>query len=290
MLISVIIVNYNTFDLTRNCIQSIIDLTKEVPYEIILVDNASTECDPENFRSIFPNIKLIKTSVNVGFAKGNNLGIENAKGDIIFLLNSDTILIENSIKVLAQRLQSECDTGVISPMLIYPNGIIQCQTDKFPSIFLELIELFRVHKLFSKKNQGRLLLGAFFDHKSVIYPDWFWGAAFMFKREILNLLPSKKLADDFFMYGEDLQWCIEINRLGYKILYLPDTKIIHLVGGSHSLQKVDMIVKNKKKIILKYYGKLYWEIYRYITVFKYYTLRHKNQLQTELLNSFKKIS
>src|SRR5437763_942905 len=95
-MLSIIIINYNTFELTCNCIESVIQYTTTIPYEIILVDNASTECDAELFKKRFPQIKLVKNPENNGFAKGNNLGIKHAEGDAILLLNSDTYLKVNS--------------------------------------------------------------------------------------------------------------------------------------------------------------------------------------------------
>src|ERR1700756_1714891 len=95
--VSIIIVNYNTFDLTCKCISTVIQCTKGIFYEIILVDNASVECDADLFLQKFPTIRLIKSTTNLGFTGGNNLGIENSGGKYILLLNSDTELTEDSI-------------------------------------------------------------------------------------------------------------------------------------------------------------------------------------------------
>src|SRR4030095_1669405 len=95
--ISIIIINYNTFTITSDCIRSVVQFTSGGSHEIILVDNASTECDPENFLKEFPQLILVKSAVNAGFANGNNLGIQRARGEYILLLNSDTILREDSI-------------------------------------------------------------------------------------------------------------------------------------------------------------------------------------------------
>ena len=95
--VSVIIINYNTFVLTSDCIRSVIRCTIGVEYEIIVVDNASTECDANDFLKEFPNIKLVKNKINGGFAYGNNLGIAQATGDHILLLSSDTVLTDDSI-------------------------------------------------------------------------------------------------------------------------------------------------------------------------------------------------
>ena len=106
MQLSIIIINYNTFTLTSNCIQSIHDQLKEVDYEIILVDNASVECDPYLFKNKYPSINLVTSNTNTGFAGGNNLGLQHATGKYILLLNSDTELINNAPKICLDHLFS----------------------------------------------------------------------------------------------------------------------------------------------------------------------------------------
>src|SRR5579859_6527191 len=120
--VSVIIVNYNTFALTCACVQSIIDNTKDLHYEIILVDNKSTEINPDEFVKKFRAIILIKSETNVGFAKGNNLGINRSSGKYILLLNSDTVLLNNAISCAMNFLEREPRVGVVSAKLVYPDG------------------------------------------------------------------------------------------------------------------------------------------------------------------------
>src|SRR4051794_40929468 len=104
MEVSVIIINYNTFSLTCKCIESIINKTSGIEFEIILVDNASTECDPDLFKKKFPFITLIKNKENSGFSRGNNTGIHSAKYEYILLLNSDTELVNNALFLACSRL------------------------------------------------------------------------------------------------------------------------------------------------------------------------------------------
>lgn len=251
--VSIVIVNYNTFELTCNCIQSVLDKTKDLRYEVILVDNASHECDPEDFKTRFPSIVLIKSSENGGFAKGNNLGIEVSKGKYVLLLNSDTELINNSVKITFNYLEKHLNVGVVSAQLQYPDGVIQAVCQRFPSIKYQLIELLRLHKLVSKTKAGDMLLGAFFDHNQQAQVDWVWGAYFMFPKQILQQLPQKKLADNFFMYLEDMQWCFEISKLGYEVHYEPAAKVTHFMGGSGG--KRNKLMEENFKIFMKMYYK-----------------------------------
>ena len=250
MNVSIVIINYNTSALTIKCIESLYQYNNGFEYEIILVDNASVECDANLFKEKFPDIKLIKSKENLGFAGGNNLGIEHTIGEYILLLNSDTELIENSIKTSLDFYKSQNNIGALSCKLIFPDGKYQSVAQRFPSIKYKLIELFRVQKFMSKENAGKLLLGAFFDHNVTVEVDWVWGAFFMFKKSLLNKLPNNKLNDEYFMYWEDVQWCYDFVQLGYKNYYLATTKVIHKMGGS-SGKKNELMDKNGKLFMQK---------------------------------------
>lgn len=248
--VSIIIVNYNTFELTSQCLTSIYKLSK-ASVEIILVDNGSTECDPEKFLETFPTIKLIKSGENLGFSKGNNLGIASALADYILLLNSDTILLNDAVTQCHLFLKEHKDVAVATCKLQFPDGGIQHNCQCFPSVGKSLIELFRIQKLLPSVK--RKLFGPFFDYASVAYPDWVWGTFFMFRKELLSELPSNKLADDFFMYCEDMQWCMEFRRLNLEISFLPEAKITHLMGASQGA-KNDMMEQNLDVFMKKYYS------------------------------------
>lgn len=255
--VSVIIINFNTFQLTTNCITSVKHFTSGITYEIIVVDNASTEKDISLLLDEFPFIRIIKSPLNVGFAKGNNLGIIEAKGKYLLLLNSDTAMVENTLFKLLSHLEANPKVGVVSPRLIFPDGKHQSVAQRFPSIKYSLIELFRIQKLLPGGKAGRLLLGAFFDHRETVRVDWVWGACFMFPKFILGQLPGNKLDETYFMYFEDMQWCMDIQKLGYEIHFFADSEVIHLMGGS-SGKKNAMMIENGNLFLRKNYRK--WEI------------------------------
>ncbi len=236
--VSIIIINYNTFQLTADCIRTVIAFTKNVSYEIILVDNASVECDAELFEEQFPGIILIKSQVNGGFAYGNNLGIEKATGDFIFLLNSDTVLIEDSISASVEYAKQNPNAGVIGCRMTFPNGTIQYSARRFRSIQWELLDLFRfIPKLLPYNKRRKLMLGKYFRHDENINCDWVNGAFFLFPKKILSQFPENKLDDRFFMYGEDHLWCAQIKQLGYHVLFFAGTTIIHINSGSTQIEK-----------------------------------------------------
>lgn len=253
--VSIIIVNYNTIALTRQCIKSIIEHTSGLSYEIIVVDNASTEAGIDELRKELKDVVFVLSSENKGFAGGNNLGIERAKGEYILLLNSDTYLVENTLASTFNFLEQHKDIGVLSAQLVYPDGRIQSVAQRFPSIKYQLIELLRLQKLLPNSAVGPLLLGAFFNHKETIEVDWVWGAYFMFRKDILKKLPSNKLDEQYFMYWEDVQWCMDIRKLGYKIYFFAASHIVHIHEGSKG-NKNELMVKNEALFFERNYSKV----------------------------------
>jgi GT2 family glycosyltransferase len=237
-MISVIIINYNSFALTSDCIRSVYRYTEGTPFELILVDNASVECDPHNFLIEFPNLVLVCSDQNLGFAGGNNLGIQQAKGDHILLLNSDTLLQEDSITRALDFLRRNPGTGVVGCRQVYPDGQSQAVARRFRTLQWELLDLFRfLLYLMPYDRRSSRMLGRYFRQDENTEADWVNGAFFLMPAAVLSQLPGQKLDERFFMYGEDVLWCHQIHQLGYRILYFAGTTLIHYSGGSTQLKK-----------------------------------------------------
>jgi GT2 family glycosyltransferase len=274
MRLSVIIVNYNTFELTCKCIESVLKHTSLPDYEILLVDNGSSECSPHLFQERFPQIELIVSPKNVGFAKGNNLGIAKARGEYILLLNSDIELVEDAIVPLLHYMQQSPSVGVVSPMLIYPDGRIQHVARRFPSLRYEFIELLRLHKLLG----AGALLGWYYHHQRLVEADWVWGAFFLMRRQVLDSFPQRRLPDDFFMYFEDCQWCYHIKKAGYKVVYNPIVKAVHHVSASSKdhrtpNHKLQLSLNNEYVFWKKERGEWYARVLMGVRALKYFSLR-----------------
>ncbi len=256
--VSVVIINYNTFRLTSEAIASVQRQTRGVSYEIIVVDNASTECDPHRFVEVFPTVRLVRNAENSGFAKGNNFGITHATGETILLLNSDAAVLNDALTLTYGALKADAKLGVATGQLRYPDGRLQYQCGRFPSLRLQLMELLRLQKALSAQRRGEVLLGSFFGHETPFRPDWVWGTYFHVKRQVLAELPGGKLPDDFFMYAEDLQWCYAIRKLGYAIEYVPAARILHHFSQStkqeKKLNQLNMILRNEDSFLRREYG------------------------------------
>lgn len=282
MEVSIVIVNYNTFELTCNCIRSVLNNTTDLKYELILVDNGSNECDPKQFKLLFPSIKLVPSGVNLGFSKGNNLGINHAKGRAILLLNSDTTVLRSSIRAAYDKLIADPEIGVVTVKVTYPDGSPQAVAGRFPSITRELRELFRLNKLLKQDEVSDYYLADRFDYSCEKEVDWVWGTFFMFNKKLLDSFPEKKLHENFFMYVEDIQWCYFIKRkLAKKILFYPKAHIVHYLDGS-TKRKVNQNEKYLKKIMPNEFdwisqekGALYARFYYLTKAVHLLTLREK---------------
>ena len=278
MKVSIIIINYNTFQLTSNCIESILQYTKAVDFEIILVDNDSKECDPKLFLQRFTQITLIENKVNNGFAKGNNLGITKATGDYILLLNSDTYLTEDSISIAAKALgNTGAPIGALGVRMVYPNKELQYSARSFRSIRWELLDLFRfILTAMPYAQRAKLMMGKYFKTDFSTYCNWVNGAFFIFPKTLLNKLPDNKLDERFFMYGEDQLWCYQFTQLGYPSYFLSTTTIVHIHNAStkanKQLQLILKMIVNELEIMRTRKGKgLYYWLFCLVYLSKEYS-------------------
>ncbi len=269
-MISIIILNYNTFDLTCQCIESIYEYTKNVDFEIIVVDNASTVDEPDKFLELFPKIKLVKNTENRGFAGGCNDGIKVAKGDTILLLNSDTKLLNDAISITYDFLNTHPNVSIVTCRLENIDGSPQNNCYHFPSISKTLIELLRLQKFFPKSNLKKSLYGYFFDYDIIAYPDYIWGAFFMFPRKLLDIFPNQLLPETFWMYFEDMEWCWLARKSGYEIAFVPDARVLHYGGKNHNPKALKMMNDNFNQFLKLYYNKMNaWIIIRLLKILEW---------------------
>ena len=231
--VSIIIVNYNTRLLIKQCLKSIYLQTQNILFEIIVVDNASIDGSQQMIEDEFPNVILIKSKINWGFGKANNLGIEQAKGNYIFLLNSDTILFSNAVKILADYISSNVNVGICGGNLYtedYKPAMSFLQI--MPGLLLDVDLFFGsvISKILYKKN-------AIFNYSNrpMIINGFILGADMMIRRQILN--ETNAFDPDFFMYYEEVELTWRIKRLGYKVASVPSAKIVHLEKGSENVKQ-----------------------------------------------------
>jgi hypothetical protein len=196
------------------------------------------------FLEKYPTVKLIQSAKNLGFAGGNNLGLDHAVGEYILLLNSDTIFIEDCVTPCIEFMEHNPKIGVSNPKLLNPDLSYQKNARRFKNITRELLDFFRPFiKLFPYKFYSKYFLNQYFKGDYNAECDWVSGAFFLTKREVINKFKAKKLDDRFFMYGEDTLWCFLIQQFGFSIYFLAEPKIIHI--GSVSTNKEKLLKLSK---------------------------------------------
>lgn len=231
--VSIIIVNYKTTHLIKDCIKSILSKTIDISYEIIVVDNNSNDDFQQILTENFGNkVICLPLNENLGFGKANNAAIPLTKGRNILFLNPDTILINNAIKILSDFLDQNPDCGVcganiynINKQPAYSHSLL------FPSIFYEL-------DMVIKNNLSRMVYGKniYFNFtQTPIDVKHITGADMMVKRSVLSQISG--FSPDFFMYFEDTELNYRIYNLGYRIMNVPTAKIIHLEGKSFNFSE-----------------------------------------------------
>lgn len=276
MILSVIIVNYNTKSLLENCLNAIYSNLPAKKVEIIVVDNASEDGSIEMIKKKFPGVLLIANSKNLGFSCANNRGIQISKGRYILLLNSDTEVIGRALDLFIEFLDKHPEVDGCGCKLFSDEGKVERSAQTFPKLSRELVhansvlkKLYRgegslSHKLlFFFLNLFKTRWASFIDYSQTTQVDVVTGAAFMFRKSLLDKIGL--LDENYFMYVEDVDFCYRIKRTGGIVYYYPEAHIIHL-GGQTSKQDFkkgdwtpnNMLTERYKSMLYffkKHYGK-----------------------------------
>ena len=247
MTISIVIANWNTKKLIEGCINSIFNSTPagKLSYEIIIIDNASTDGSREYLRSIKDKITLIENDTNVGYAKACNQGMKIAKGKYVLLLGSDTIMQAGTLKACADFIDAAPDAGAVSCKLLNPDGSVQNSLKKFP----KLKNAFYTYLSFDKMNREYDMSD--FDYDSTCEAQQAAATFLMIRKDLLDRISY--FDESYRILYNDVDLCSRIWKAGYKIYFLHTVSIIHY--GSHSTKNADFTLR---KI-------MYSDIYRYYT-------------------------
>jgi hypothetical protein len=263
--VSVIIVSYNTKDLTKKCISSVFEKTENIDFEIIVIDNASKDGSVEELNKIFQDkITIIVSKENLGFGKANNLGIKKATGKYVFLLNSDTELINNAIKIFYDYMEQNEKVGICGGNLYDENmqPTFSCNNtiSSFFSYFFHkyIYPLTKIYCLVTKKH-----IYPYFNYTDKIKNVGdIIGADMFIRKELLD--KHGGFDENIFLYREDTELNYRIYNNGYSIVSVPQAKIFHFCGKSGSkdiINKHFQIIKSETYVYYKLYGKKSYFIY-----------------------------
>jgi GT2 family glycosyltransferase len=258
MNVSIVIVNYNTKELTLNCLTSIVSKTTGLKYEIIVVDNASTDSSCEEIKQNFSETILIENNDNLGFARANNIATRVSNGKYVFFLNSDTVLLNNAIKIFFDFMESQQgnDFACCGGNLFEENMEPQLPFGNFPSLRQIFFEQFFLYRIFPKLYANIPNLGVkevVSELKEVPYVS---GADLFIRKEVLDIVGN--FDERFFLYYEDTDLGYRLKQAGHKSAIIPDAKIIHLVGGSSKPSMIKFRIQKKSEFMFfrKNYGRM----------------------------------
>jgi GT2 family glycosyltransferase len=229
--LSIILVNYKSPQLVLDCVQSIYNETKQISFEIIIADNASADNSKTIVLDKFPLVKWIQLDYNAGFARGNNAAIKTANGELILLLNTDTIVLENALDKAVALFRKEKNIAACGVQLLNTDGSNQISGAHFVkgglNLLLPLPYLGKLIRYWGYKLKTRVPSITKIEDKVEV--DWLVGAFILTSKSIID--KAGLLDEDFFMYAEEIEWCSRLKKQGKMVLFA-EPKVIHIGGGT----------------------------------------------------------
>jgi len=253
MKISVIIVSWNTKELLKKCLDSLVKYGEEFDLEIFVIDNASSDGTTWMMKNDFPEINFIPNKDNAGFAKANNQGIKRATGDYVLLLNPDTEIFADTLAHSISFMEENKDCGVMGCKMVYKNGSLQPSVRRFPKLWPILFMFLKLPKIFPHLRSIENYLATDFDYEKTQDADQVMGAYMFIRPAVFDKIGL--LDEDFFIWFEEVDFCRRTWKAGYKVMYFPGAKIIHHGGQSFAQQKMVKNQWNFFKSAWKYFRK-----------------------------------
>jgi GT2 family glycosyltransferase len=254
--VSILVVSFNTREVTRECLASIARETRDLRYEVIVVDNASSDGSAAMVREQFPQLRLIASSTNLGFARANNLAAREASGEWLLLLNPDTVVLRAAVQRLHRFAVAHPEAGVVGGRTVDLQGGLNpysCRGRPTPwSFFCRAVGLSRVFegsRLFDPESLGS------WRRDSVREVDIVTGCLFMVSRRLWETLGG--FDPVFFMYGEETDFCLRARKLGYRPMITPEATIVHLQGASERIraEKVVRLLAAHSTLVRKHWSR-----------------------------------
>jgi N-acetylglucosaminyl-diphospho-decaprenol L-rhamnosyltransferase len=256
--LSIIVVNWNVKELLRNCLKSLLSAMTKSPglsTEIIVVDSASSDGSTDMVRTEFPQLTLVASSRNLGYAGGNNAGVAKANGRYLFLLNPDTVVQPDSLTQLVSFLDAHPDVGAVGPRLQWPDGSLQSSRRRFPTLGSLFWESTLLGQWFPENRHIRRYHLADHPPDRTQPVDWVVGAAVMIRRQTWNQIGP--IDESFFMYFEETDWCKRAGLAGWQTFYLPTACVTHFEGKSSEqvvAARTLRFQRSKLRYTHKYFG------------------------------------
>lgn len=256
--LSIIILNYKSLGLVKNCLKALADLNLPYKYEIIVIDNHSNDGSAEYLRNYYFNIIFIESNKNLGFAGGNNLGLKKAKGKYILLINPDIFVLPRAVELMYDFMEQHSAAGLCGPKLLNPDGSLQYSCSHWPDWRLP----FYRRTFLSQTKKGKKWISHYlmhdWDHSANRTVDALYAACYFIRRDALN---EVGLFDErYFMYLEDVDLCKRFWLKKWEIWYIAQSKVIHYHQRESALGTgLKGLLKKSGRIHLRSWIKYYFK-------------------------------
>ena len=250
--LSIVIVNWNTRVLLDECLASLYRHSPACTWDVWVVDNASSDGSPAMVREKYPEVHLVENAGNVGFARANNQAARQCAGRFVLLLNSDAAATAGALNALVSLAQSRPQAGIIGARLVNPDGSFQASHTPFPTLWREFLILSGV---------GRLRYGRWFPSAGPLADsgprevDYVEGACLLARRQAIDAVGG--MDEGYFMYSEEVDWCMAMRKAGWQVWYQPDAEIIHHGGASSRNRRPEReadLYRSRVRFFRKWYG------------------------------------
>lgn len=259
--LSFIIPSWNTRELLRQCLNSIYKNRPNLSFEVWVIDNASTDGSVDEIPELFPEVKLVKNSKNLGYAGANNQAARSAEGANFLLLNSDTVIHLNAVDELFEYLSTHANVAAVGPKLLNGDGSLQISASPGPSLGREFWRLFHLDHFIPIGHYPR----SKFITSQPLSVEVLLGACIMVKKSVIDQIGL--FDEEYFMYSEEVDLCERIRKKGWALHWLPGPEVTHFGGMSTRQDSERMFLelyRNKIKFFRKHRGEVQTEIYRSI--------------------------
>jgi GT2 family glycosyltransferase len=252
--LSVCIVNWNTRADLEQALTSVLDTEPSLNLEVVVLDNASQDGSAGMVRARFPGITLLESDKNLGFARGYNCAADEGAGRHLLMLNPDTIVYPGALDSMVGFLDSHPKAGAVGPRLLNRDGTLQLSCRRFPKPTAAIFRNTLFGRLAPNNRFTRGYLMTDWQHDTVREVDWVSGAAICIRREAWQDVGG--FDEGFFMYAEDIDWCLRAHQAGWRIWYLPDAAIMHRIGRSSDQRPLAMVLAFHRSMA-RFYRKHY---------------------------------
>jgi GT2 family glycosyltransferase len=266
--LSIIIVNYNTKGLLKNCLRTVME-NISVPREVFVVDNASPDNSTDMVAKDFPKVKLIRNKKNLGYNAANNQALREISGQYILLLNPDTLILKEAIEQMIAYLEKHPAVGICGPQIINLAGQIDLSAYPLPNLrdtIEEGVTTYHLPKKFPSFFIHRRKFQSKIDQEKIFEAGWVNGAAFIIRKKVFDLIGPKD--ENFYAYAEEANWSLKAKLLGYKTIYFPLSQIVH-IGSASSNQNWQL---KCLRVLSSYRERLYFA-QKYFSSASYHFLR-----------------